>query len=147
MGANAREGRVGRLLRLGVSDGSRSSDDPTALEALETELALLREENATLKVARHRPPDAGGIIDRMRKLQEATHVEATVPDGLLEACQEVQQAMKMMRSRLNELAIDAQGSAGDLAVPAPISSPSAGEVELELAVGAPPASDLSQKAA
>jgi hypothetical protein len=148
MGASTREGRVGRLLRLGVSDGSRSAaDDPTALEALETELALLREENAALKVERHRPLDTGGIIERMRGLQDPSHAAATIPDALLEACHDVRQAMQVIQDRLGGLAIDAPGSAEQRHEPAPVLGAPTGEVELELAVEAQVGSDLSQRAA
>jgi hypothetical protein len=148
MGSITREGRVGRLLRLGVSDGSRSAaDDPTALEALETELALLREENAALKVERHRPLDSGGIIERMRGLQDPSHTAATIPDGLLEACADVRQAMRVIQDRLGGLAIDAPVSGSERHVSAPVVSAPAGEVELDLAVEAQVASDLTQKAA
>ena len=42
------------------------------------ELALLREENARLKVERHRAPDSGRIIERMRHLGEASRDEPRV---------------------------------------------------------------------
>ncbi len=65
---NTRGVKIGRLLRLGVSGGEGSSPAEVALVELEMELALLREENARLKVERHRPPDAGRVIERMRHL-------------------------------------------------------------------------------
>lgn len=88
------------------------------------ELALLREENARLKVERHRPPDPGRVIDRMRSLRQESHVVQaddevsrnlieclTLRDGLLEACQEIQQAMQGMQSRIGTLsvAVEARG--------------------------------------
>jgi hypothetical protein len=91
---------------------------------LETELALLREENAQLKVERHRPADTGHVIERMRSLRlhaAADRAEASTPppeaaqvvaeclamrEGLLGACQEVQQAMQGIRGRLGALAGD-----------------------------------------
>lgn len=68
MDVSTRGERIGRLLRLGVSGGERASAGDAALGDLEMELALLREENARLKVERHRPPDAGSVIERMRHL-------------------------------------------------------------------------------
>src|SRR5271167_2674919 len=74
---------IGRLLRLGVSGAPRSSsEDPTALGELETELALLREENAWLKVERHRPPDAGRIIESMRELADAFQPQSHETEGV-----------------------------------------------------------------
>src|ERR1700752_2418940 len=68
--AQRRRAAVARLLRMGVSDGAKTAaGDPTATSELETELALLREENAQLKVERHRPADAGHVIERMRSLR------------------------------------------------------------------------------
>ncbi len=99
---------------------------------LETELALLREENAWLKVERHRAPDAGRIVERMRELAQASEAQAqqsassetsdaaqamvecvAIRDGLLEACEEIQQAMQGIRSRLSGLSVDVQGKNGD----------------------------------
>lgn len=167
MDANTRQGMIGRLLRLGVSSAAKSSlDDPTAVGELETELALLREENAWLKVERHRPPDAGRIVERMRELGQAPGAQVAdseapqtsesvqamieclaIRDGLLEACKEIQQAMQGMRSRLSGLSVDVHGRAGDRATRAQITTPSTGEVDLELAVGARATSDLSKNAA
>jgi hypothetical protein len=166
MEERTRQQIVGRLLRLGVSGRARSSsDDQTAVGELEMELALLREENARLKVERHRPPDAGRIIERMRDLGQASVepldevgsqtsegaqviVECmAIRDGLVAACLEIQQAMRGMRARLSVLSVDLQGRTGDRATSNPIVGPSTAEVELELAVGARAASDLSQSAA
>jgi len=158
---------ISRLLRLGVSSSSRSSsDDLSAQGELETELALLREENAWLKVERHRPPDTGRIVESMRELGQApklptgeteashasdpgrTMVECmAIRDGLLEACKEVQQAMQGLRSRLSGLSLDVQGRTGERAGRGPISTPSTDEVDLELAGDARANSDLSKNAA
>ncbi len=119
MEASTREGKVGRLLRFGVSDGARSpSGEMLAMAELETELALLREENARLKVERHRPADTGHVIERMRSIRPEPSSERdggtarafqstqavveclAMRDGLMTACQEVQQAMQGIRSRL-----------------------------------------------
>jgi hypothetical protein len=122
---NTRGRRVGRLLRMGVSRGEGSSPAEMALEELEMELALLREENARLKVERHRPPDAGRVIERMRHLggdgggeggqpAAASAIEdcRAMRDGLLDACHEVQLAMQGIRGRLGELAVDLQDGVG-----------------------------------
>ncbi len=166
MEASARQGRIGRLLRLGVSGSSRSSaDDSTAVGELETELALLREENAWLKVERHRPPDAGRIVERMRELSQAPSGPATeteglptseaaqamldclaIRNGLLEACKEIQEAMQGLRARLSGLSVDVQGRGGDRAAHGPISTSSNGKVERDLAVEARHTTDLSKNA-
>jgi hypothetical protein len=158
---------ISRLLRLGVSSSSRSSsDDQSAQGELETELALLREENAWLKVERHRPPDTGRIVESMRELGQAPHVPAAeteaspagdparsmveclaIRDGLLEACKEVQQAMQGLRSRLSGLSLDVQGRTGGRAGRGPIATPSTDDVDLELAGETRANSDLSKNAA
>src|ERR1700730_1082413 len=165
MEANTVKVMVGRLSRLGVS-GGRPSGDAAAMADLEMELALLREENARLKVERHRAPDAGRVIERMRHLGQARQVEQldadgahgseasraileclAIRDGLVEACHEIQQAMQRMRRRLGGLSLDVQARAGDQAVAGATVTPPADEVDLELAVGARAPSDLSQSAA
>ena len=166
MNASTPKATVIRLLRLVVSGGVRSSSGETsALGELETELALLREENARLKVERHRPPDAGRIIERMRHLEQASHLERrdeegsqaseagqavpeylAIREGLLEACHEIQQAMQGIRSQLGGLSPDIQRSAGDRVMSSPIVAPPPEEVDLGLAVGARAPSGLSQSA-
>jgi hypothetical protein len=166
MEASARQGRIGRLLRLGVSGSSRSSaDDSTAVGELETELALLREENAWLKVERHRPPDAGRIVERMRELSQAPGASASeaegsptseaaqamldclaIRNGLLEACKEIQEAMQGLRLRLTGLSVDMQGRAGDRTGRGPIFTSSNGEVDRGLAAEAHRSTDLSKNA-
>jgi hypothetical protein len=167
MAAKTPQRIIGRLLRLGVSGSARSSsEDPTALGELETELALLREENAWLKVERHRPPDAGRIIESMRELakpfkpgsEETGGVPSSedaqvmveclaIRNGLLAACQEIQEAMQGIRHRLSGLSVDVQAGAGDQATSSPITAPSTGDADLELAVKPRATSDLSQNAA
>jgi hypothetical protein len=166
MDANTRQRMISRLLRLGVSSSSRSSsDDPSGQGELETELALLREENAWLKVERHRAPDSGRVVETMRELGQAPPVETgqtqsspasdaqamveclAVRDGLLEACNEVQQAMQGIRGRLSGLSVDVNGRVGDRAGRGPISTPSTDEGDLELAGGTRANSDLSKNAA
>jgi hypothetical protein len=167
MEASTRQGMIGRLLRLGVSNAAgSSSDDPTAVGELETELALLREENAWLKVERHRPPDAGRIVERMRELGQASgppvadsqapqaaetaqamHECLAIRDGLLDACKEIQQAMQGIRTRLSGLSVEVQGHTGEAAPHPQSATPSNGEVDLERAVRARATSDLSRNLA
>jgi hypothetical protein len=115
--APRRDTALRRVFSLGVSEGVATPGDAAQGE-LEMELALLREENARLKVERHRPADPGRIIERMRNLrQEPGAVPAddglsrsiveclALRDGLLEACQEIQQAMQGMQSRIGTLSV------------------------------------------
>src|SRR4029077_5047698 len=164
MNPNTRRRRVSRILRLGVSNGEKSSSGE--LGELETELALLREENARLKVERHRPPDAGQVIERMRDLgrehpapsgspgdEEALRADPTgqamveclaIRDRMVEACQEVQQAMQGIRGRLGTLSIDLQDGVGDRARSSRIEVPDAEKTDIELAIGAGASSSLAQ---
>jgi hypothetical protein len=163
---------LSRLVRLGVSDGTKSSASEAILGELEMELALLREENARLKVERHRRPDPGRIIDRMRDLRQEPHAEQTddevsrgivecisLRDSLLEACQEIQQAMQGMQSRIGTLSVAVEaksgvireGRVGHVAVDAPIADADlvdihAERVDLELAVSDRVASDFAESA-
>jgi uncharacterized small protein (DUF1192 family) len=125
---------------MGVSDGgSSSSGDALAMGELETELALLREENAQLKVERHRPADAGRVIERMRslRLQPAVERQAeegeqslgvdqaiaeylAVREGLIDACQEVRQAMQGISGRLGALTGEANSRAAECLSPQPV---------------------------
>jgi hypothetical protein len=168
MEASTREGKVGRLLRFGVSDGARSpSGEMAATEELEAEIALLREENARLKVERHRPADAGHVIERMRSIRpeaassEPVDMEAAHPtqsaqliaeclvmrEGLMEACQEVRLAMQGIRSRLGSLAGDIQGRAGERAVSGRLAASTVEALDIELAVADDTSPELAQSAA
>jgi hypothetical protein len=53
------------------ASSSPGSVDPAVLAELETEVTLLREENAQLKVDRHRPLDPGTVVETMRALRGA----------------------------------------------------------------------------
>jgi hypothetical protein len=159
--ARRRTAALGRIFRLGVSDGTSPAGE-AVLGELEMELALLREENARLKVERHRQPDPGRIIDRMRDLRQepqAGQADDAVARviieclalraGLLEACQEIQQAMQGMQSRLGTLsvAVEARGAdqerrAGQIAVEVPVEG-----ANLELAVTDGVSSDFAESAA
>ncbi len=164
MEASTREKVVGRLLRMGVSDSARSpSGETLAMGELEAEITLLREENARLKVDRHRPTDAGHVIERMRSIRpepatarhdgEGTppaHVIAeclAVRDGLMDACQEVQQAMQGIRGRLGALAGDIQGRTGDRPLPASLAASAVEAMDLELTVAADASPEFAQNAA
>ena len=157
MDASASRTKIRRLLRLGVSDGTNSVDG--GLGELEMELALLREENARLKVERHRAPDSGRIIERMRHLGEASRDEPrsengsqasataeaiveclAIRDALVETCHEVQQAMQGIRERLGGLAPEGQRASAGHRTGARI-EPANADVDLQLAVGATAPSD------
>jgi hypothetical protein len=158
---------LARLLRMGVSDGaSSSSGDTAAMSELETELALLREENAQLKVERHRPADAGHVIERMRSLRLQAPAEQqpagsplaaknaqmiaeclAVRDSLMEACQEVQQAMQGIRGRLGALAGDIHGRPSDRATSDRLAASTVETVSVEPAVAVETSSELVQSVA
>ncbi len=126
------------------------------------ELALLREENARLKVERHRPPDPGRIIDRMRDLRQESQAGQADDEvaralieclalraGLLEASQEIRQAMRGMQSRLGTLSVAVEARGGDrqrrtgrIAVGVPVEG-----ADLELAVADGVSSDFAESAA
>ena len=165
--AQQRRAALARLLRMGVSDGAKSSSgEMAAMSELETELALLREENAQLKVERHRPADVGHVIERMRSLRlqvpaepqaggSAPPAEAAraiaeclaMRDGLMEACHEVQQAMHGIRGRLGALAGDIHSRVEDRAKSDRLSVPSVEPVDVEPAVVAETPSELAQSVA
>ncbi len=164
MEASTREKVVGRLLRMGMSDSARSpSGEMLAMGELEAEIALLREENARLKVERHRPADAGHVIERMRSIRPEPSAarregDGTPPayviaeclavrDGLMAACQEVQQAMQGIRGRLGALAGDMQGRSGDRALPPRLAASAVEAIDIELTVAADAAPELAQSAA
>lgn len=148
MEAGARRRMAGRLLRLGVSGGARSAaDDPTALEELETEVALLREENAWLKVERHRPPDLGRILERARSLAQPGESPAQEREGLLAACGEIKQAVQGIGRRLSGLTIAAEESAEARAPAHSLSRRGGADLGAELGVHDAVASDFSKTAA
>ncbi len=149
--AQRRRAALARLLRMGVSDGTKSSSsDMAAMSELETELALLREENARLKVERHRPADTGHVIERMRSIRQEIPTDQldgvsqqavdapraiaeclAVRESLMEACQEVQQAMRGIRGRLEALTGDIQGAAGGQPKPERLAVPTVEAMDTE----------------
>jgi hypothetical protein len=159
-----RRAAVARLLRMGVSDGAKSaSGDAAATSELETELALLREENAQLKVERHRPADVGHVIERMRSLRlqspgehqdgessppaEAIAESLAVRESLMQACQEVQQAMQGIRGRLGALAGDIHSRPSDRPTSERLTTPAVQKVGLEPAVAMESSPELAQSVA
>ena len=127
--------RAGRERRRGMSGWLRAGGRATVAGAgdaqeLEAELALLREENAQLKLRLHRT-DERPIGERMRALGGAAPTRAGADEqaawellaecqllrgSLVEACRDVELAMAEMRRRLDALA-PAEGSDG-VVVPA-----------------------------
>jgi uncharacterized small protein (DUF1192 family) len=165
--ARRRRAAITRLLRMGVSDGAKSSSsEMAAMSELETELALLREENARLKVERHRPADAGHVIERMRSIrQEAQGAQRdegppsgadggqalaeclALREGLMDACQEVQQAMRGIRGRLEALAGAIEGRAGDRATSEQLAVPTVQAARAEREDSDEDESELAQSVA
>jgi hypothetical protein len=103
--------------RRGIGDPPRSLD---ALAELQAELTLLREDNARLKTAQHRPADLGTLVERVRALSgdapgqtgEDTGDEAAqmlaeglvLCDSLLGVCAELSQSIASVEARLRALA-------------------------------------------
>jgi hypothetical protein len=151
---------------MGVSDGGKSSSgEMAAVSELEAELALLREENARLKVERHRPADAGHVIERMRAIRQQTPDDQSdgepslsadgdhalvdclsLREGLMDACQEAQQAMQGIRGRLEALTGDLHGRAGERAKPERL-APTAEVSNAELDGSDEDSSELAQSVA
>jgi hypothetical protein len=94
------------------------------VEALESELALLREENARLKVKQERP-GARSVGERVRELLPPAGEEGgdsdepwelltqclMLRDGLIDACREVEQGMRETRRRLDAILPEVEGRA------------------------------------
>ena len=85
---------------------------------LRLQVMLLREENARLKAARHKPADTGTLIDHVRRLGDADEADEVLDEtwivlseclalreGLDQACVEIQAAMSAVRERLGKLAM------------------------------------------
>jgi hypothetical protein len=102
------------------SSAGRSGSDAGYLESIQTELVLLREENARLRFQRAQPPDADSMIERLKALSvaqspsedhrdEAWHLvsEALVMrEVLIDVCKEIGQTMITLQTRLSELGVD-----------------------------------------
>lgn len=98
--------------------GAESFEDPSNLDEMDLRLQvmLLREENARLKAARHRPSSAGTAIDQLRQLgtlvsdaddtDDAWSVLSEcllIREGLDQACAEFENAVAVVRERLSTL--------------------------------------------
>jgi hypothetical protein len=122
--------RLRELLRASSGHGDARSDEQ--LEELEREVALLREENARLKLARERAADRP-VNERLR----AAFAAASAGDGddgdgedpwevltecmllretMLDACRELERGAAELRTRLETLLVDdsAERLSGDL---------------------------------
>jgi hypothetical protein len=154
MKASNLKATLGRVLSLGVGRPTKSSTEEAALAELEMELALLREENARLKVEQHRPADAGRMIDRMRHFErthcsgqpdqaggadrgpaEAVEELVLMRDGLVEACREIQRSSQAIRGRLTGLsaAVESESPRHVLARPAVVPPPAVAPFDVALA--------------
>ncbi len=136
------------------------------MSELETELALLREENARLKVERHRPADAGRVIERMRSIRQdapAMQRDGVTPsgadegqalaellslrEGMMDACQEARQAMRGIRGRLETLTGEIQSRADERAMPERPAAPTAEAEDSEPGRADEGSSELAQSVA
>jgi hypothetical protein len=110
------------------SIGGRSGGDAGYVERIESELVLLREENARLRFERAQRPDAGSMIDRLKSLSaaqppdqnhrdEAWHLvsEALVMrDVLIDVCKEIGQTTITLQTRLNDLVLNLPDRVSDV---------------------------------
>ena len=110
------------------SSAGRSSGDAGYLESIQSELVLLREENARLRFQRAQPPGAESMIERLKALSvasasedhrdEAWHLvsEALVMrEVLIDVCKEIGQTMITLQTRLSELGLDLPDRVAQLA--------------------------------
>ena len=100
-----------------VGTGSEGEAGNGSLDALEAELALLREENARLRAEQASAPPAGQLIEHVRGLGQNGHTNADLEDEawqvlsevlvmrnvLADICQEVGSAMSRFEDRLRLL--------------------------------------------
>lgn len=110
------------------SIGGRSGADAGYVERIESELVLLREENARLRFERAQRPDAGSMIERLKSLSaaqppdqdrhdEAWHLvsEALVMrDVLIDVCKEIGQTTITLQTRLSDLGLDLPARLADV---------------------------------
>jgi hypothetical protein len=102
-----------------AQDHSNSLDEEAELRL---QVMLLREENARLKEARHRPPDVGTLIDRLRLIAEQKGESETLDEAwtllseclvireeLVQACTEIGAAIGVVHERLRNLAVKIDG--------------------------------------
>jgi hypothetical protein len=123
-------GRWLRWLRAAGGTAAPSAQEQR-LEALESELALLREENARLKVKQERPGERP-VEERVRDLlppRGAHERDDDEPwelltsclmlrDGLIDACREIEHGMRETRRRLDAILPDDARDGPVRAVPA-----------------------------
>jgi hypothetical protein len=116
--ARATRWRIGRGLR------TRAGDDAQAIDAVQAEITLLREENARLKAAEHQGPGLGTLQSHARALpialderedaaDEAAQmlVEATViRQALLDACGQIELSMAAVKAKLHRLGASEDGA-------------------------------------
>jgi hypothetical protein len=113
------EGQRPQPFRRFRSSAGRAGGDAGYLESIQSELVLLREENARLRFQRAQPPDADSMIERLKALSvaspsedhrdEAWHLvsEALVMrEVLIDVCKEIGQTMITLQTRLSELGLD-----------------------------------------
>jgi hypothetical protein len=104
-----------RRLRRGL--GAGPADDAQVVDALQAEIALLREENARLKADEHQLPGLGTLLAHARALPTAIggHEEATdeaaqmlvetmvIRQALVEACAQIELSMAAVKAKLDGL--------------------------------------------
>jgi hypothetical protein len=121
-----------RFWRGGQPRDSAEHGAAESIAALQAELVLLREENASLKADQHQLPDLGGLMRRARSLHPTTgnghNEDADVADesaelmveslvlreSLLEVCQELQRSIAAVEARLRALAPGGAAANGEL---------------------------------
>jgi len=114
--------RVGLRRWLRGSGATEEAGSGEAVDQLEREVTLLREENARLKVARERadppvnervramlsaPPGEGGL-DADEPWEVLTEC-MLLRDGLVDACRELERGARELRGRLETLLPNAEG--------------------------------------
>ena len=114
------EGQRPQPFRRFRSSTARSGVDAGYLESIQTELVLLREENARLRFERAQQPDADSMIARLKALSAAQAFDADHRDAawhlvsealvmrevLIDVCKEIGQTMITLQTRLSELGLD-----------------------------------------
>lgn len=135
-GAPARRAPFERMVRRferfrGAADALREGGSSGEDVDQELTVMLLREENARLKAARHRPSDLGVMVDRLRLVAAEGGQEESLDDawdllaecmlirqGLDHACDEIQAAISAVQERLTRLKFKAEASgAGERTAP------------------------------
>ena len=120
------EGQRPQPFRRFRSSAARAGVDAGYLESIQTELVLLREENARLRFERAKPPDPDSMIDRLKSLSvaqppsedhrdEAWHLVGEVlvmREVLIDVCKEIGQTMITLQTRLSELGLDRPDGVG-----------------------------------